>query len=58
MSSVVVDPNNSNRIYAAVSSPNAPANANTALFVSNDSGVNWVQVLGAAQSNGTIQAGS
>jgi autotransporter-associated beta strand protein len=58
VSSIVGDPNNANRLYAAVTTPNAGANANTAVFVSNDTGANWVQVFGAAQSNGTIQAGS
>jgi len=58
VSSIVGDPNNSNRIYAAVSSPSAATNAQTALFVSNDAGVNWTPVFGAAQSGGTISAAS
>src|SRR5262249_40642388 len=56
VNSIVGDPNNSNRIYAAVSSPGAATNAQTALFVSNDAGVNWTPVFGAAQSGGTISA--
>ena len=58
VSSIVGDPNNSNRIYAAVSSPSAATNAQTTLFVSNDAGVNWAPVFGAAQSGGTISAAS
>ena len=58
VSSIVGDPNNTNRLYAAVSSPNAGANANTAVFVSNDTGATWTQKFGAAQSNGTIQGAS
>jgi hypothetical protein len=58
VNSIAGDPNNSNRIYAAVSSPSAATNAQTALFVSNDAGVNWTPVFGAAQSGGTISAAS
>jgi hypothetical protein len=58
VNSIVGDPNNSNRIYAAVSSPSAATNLQTALFVSNDAGVNWIQVFGAGQSNGSISAAS
>src|SRR5262249_26846712 len=58
VNSIVGDPNKSNRIYAAVSSPSAATNAQTAVFVSNDAGVNWTPVFGAAQSNGTISAAS
>src|SRR5215471_2845540 len=58
VNSIVGDPNNPNRIYAAVSSPSAATNAQTALFVSNDAGVNWTPVFGAAQSGGTISAAS
>jgi outer membrane autotransporter protein len=58
VSSIVGDPNNTNRLYASVSSPTAGTNANTALFVSNDTGGTWTQVFGAAQSGGTISAGS
>jgi outer membrane autotransporter protein len=58
VSSIVGDPNNANRLYAGVSSPTAASNAQTAIFVSNDTGATWTQVFGAAQSGGTIQAGS
>jgi hypothetical protein len=56
VNSIVGDPNNSNRIYAAVSSPSAATNAQTALFISNNAGVNWTPVFGQAQSGGTISA--
>src|SRR5215471_13637840 len=56
VNSIVGDPNNSNRIFAAVSSPSAATNAQTALFVSNDAGANWTPVFGQAQSGGTISA--
>jgi hypothetical protein len=58
VTSIIGDPNNTNRLYAAVTTPSAVQNANTAVFVSNDAGANWTQVFGAGQSNGTIQAGS
>src|SRR3984893_15803523 len=60
VSSIAGDPNDPNRIYAAVSSPTAVQNANTAVYVSNDGGANWtpMPVFGAAQSGGTIQGGS
>src|SRR5262249_39216486 len=54
VSSLVGDPNNPNRLYAAVTAPNAAGNASTALFVSNDIGATWTQVFGAAQANNTI----
>ena len=56
VNSIVGDPNNSSRIFAAVSSPSAATNAQTALFVSNNGGVNWTPVFGQAQSGGTISA--
>ncbi len=58
ISSLVGDPNNPNRLYAAVTAPDATAagKASTALFVSNDTGMHWTQVFGAAQSGGTIQS--
>src|SRR5262249_36545824 len=61
-SSVVGVPNNPNRSYAAVTAPtpNAAAtaggNASTGLFVSNDIGAAWTQVVGAAQAGGLISA--
>jgi outer membrane autotransporter protein len=58
VSSIVGDPNNQTRLFAAVTTPTTGTNANTALYVSNDTGANWTQVFGAAQSNGTIQAGT
>jgi hypothetical protein len=58
ISSIVGDPNNSNRLYAAVTAPDATAagKASTALFVSDDTGAHWSQVFGAAQSGGKIQS--
>src|SRR5215831_18660105 len=56
VTSITGDPNNTNRLFAAVSSPNAATNAQTAMFVSNDAGATWTQVFGAAQSSGTISA--
>ena len=56
VSSIVGDPNNPTRLYAAVTAPNAASNATTGIFVSNDTGATWTQVFGAAQSGGTIQA--
>jgi autotransporter-associated beta strand protein len=56
VSSIVGDPNSSNRLFAAVSSPSTATNAQTALFVSNDTGATWTQIFGAAQSGGTISA--
>jgi outer membrane autotransporter protein len=56
VSSIVGDPNNPNRLYAAVTAPNAASNATTAIFVSNDIGATWTQVFGQGQSAGTIQA--
>jgi autotransporter-associated beta strand protein len=60
VSSIVGDPNNPNRLYAAVTAPapNAAGNLSTAIFVSNDTGATWTQVFGAAQSGGTIQGAS
>jgi hypothetical protein len=57
VSSIVGDPNNSNRLYAAVTAPNAGSNATTAIFVSNDTGATWTQVFGAAQSGGNDPGG-
>ena len=58
VSSLGSDPNNPNRLYAAVTAPNASAagNLSTAIYVSNDNGATWAQTFGAAQSGGTIQA--
>jgi outer membrane autotransporter protein len=58
ISSIASDPTNPNRLYAAVTAPNASGagKASTALFVSHDTGAHWTQVFGAAQSAGTIQS--
>ena len=57
VSSIAGDPNNPNRLYAAVTAPNAASNGSTAIFVSNDIGATWQPVFGAAQSGGTIVNG-
>lgn len=59
VSSIVGDPNNPNKLYAAVTAPapNAAGNLSTAIFVSNDTGATWTPVFGAAQSMGTIVGG-
>src|SRR5262249_37095751 len=54
VSSIVGDPNNPNRLYAAVTAPNAAGNASTAIYASNDTGATWTQVFGAAQAGGLI----
>src|SRR5262249_41872690 len=54
VSSLVGAPNNPNRLYAAVTAPNAASNASTAIFVSNDTGATWTQVFGMAQAGGLI----
>jgi len=41
VSSLVGDPNDPKRLYAAVTAPNASSNDTTALFVSNDAGAHW-----------------
>jgi hypothetical protein len=58
VTSLVGDPTNPNRLYAAVTAPNASgaAKASTAIYVSDNNGANWTQTFGAAQSGGTIQS--
>jgi outer membrane autotransporter protein len=58
VSSLVGYPNNSNRLYAAVTAPSAATNASTAIYVSDNNGATWIPTFGAAQSGGTIQGGS
>jgi len=55
VSSLVGDPTNASRLYAAVTSRNTAGNASTAVYVSNDTGATWTPVFNAANSNGTIQ---
>ncbi|MFL6821290.1 MAG: autotransporter domain-containing protein [Xanthobacteraceae bacterium] len=58
VTSLVGDPTNPNRLYAAVTAPNASgaAKASTAIYVSDNNGATWTQTFGAAQSGGTIQS--
>jgi hypothetical protein len=57
VSSLAGDPNNPNRLYAAVTAPNtsAAANASTAIYASNDTGATWTRVFGKDDSGKTIQ---
>ncbi|HVH81818.1 MAG TPA: sialidase family protein, partial [Stellaceae bacterium] len=52
VTSLVADPTNSSRIYAAVTSPTNPSQ--TSVYVSNNIGSSWSPVFTAANSNGTI----
>jgi outer membrane autotransporter protein len=58
VTSLVGDPTNPNRLYAAVTAPNdsGAAKASTAIYVSDNNGATWTQTFGAAQSGGTIQS--
>ena len=53
VTSLVADPNNSNRFYAAVTSVATPNQ--TAVYVSNNQGGTWSAVFTQANSNGTIK---
>jgi len=54
VTSLVADPNDPARFYAAVKSS---ANAgSTSVYRSNDNGANWTQVFSAAKSNGLISS--
>src|SRR5262249_17441917 len=57
ISSLVGDPNNPNRLYAAVTAPNDSAAAlqSTAIYVSNDNGATWAKTFDANDSGKTIQ---
>src|SRR5262249_45888718 len=57
ISSLVGDPNNPNRLYAAVTAPNDSAAAlqSTAIYVSNDNGATWAKTFDAKDSGKTIQ---
>ena len=56
ISSIAGDPNNPNRLYAAVTAPDGSSNASTALFVSDNTGATWRRVFDSTQSGGTIQS--
>lgn len=58
VTSLVGDPTNSSRFYAAVAAPNLNTNATglgaTSVYVSNDSGATWTLIFSATNSGGTI----
>ena len=56
--SVVGDPNNTNKLYAAVTTPDQTnaGRISTAIYVSNDTGATWAQVFNSTQSAGAINA--
>ncbi len=56
VSSIVGDPNNSTKLYAAVTAPNtAGAGLNsTAIYVSTDTGATWSPIFGSANAGGVI----
>jgi hypothetical protein len=58
VSSIVGDPTNANRLFAAVTAPNTGANASTAIYVSNDAGATWASVFSAANAGTLIQSNS
>jgi outer membrane autotransporter protein len=58
VTSLVGDPNNPKKLYAAVTSANAAGNASTAIYMSPDSGATWSKVFDSTNSNNTITAGS
>jgi autotransporter-associated beta strand protein len=58
VTSLVGNPANPGQLFAAVTKTTGGLNTSTAVYVSNDTGATWTQVFGAAQSGGTIQAGS
>jgi autotransporter-associated beta strand protein len=54
VTSLVGDPTNTSKLYAAITSPSASTFASTGVYVSSDTGATWTQIFGAAQSNGVI----
>ena len=56
VSSIVGDPANSAKFYAAVATPvlNNAGRISTAVYVSNDTGQTWTQVFNSTESAGTI----
>jgi autotransporter-associated beta strand protein len=50
VTSLVGDPSNPSKLYAAVSSPSAAANANTAIYMSLNNGATWTKVFDASNS--------
>jgi autotransporter-associated beta strand protein len=58
VTSIVGDPTNPNKLYAAVTAPDTGSFASTGVYVSTDTGAHWTQIFGAADSGGAIQSGS
>ena len=58
VTSIVSDPTNTSKLYAAVTAPSlAPTNVglgSTAIYVSNDTGATWTQIFNSTQSAGLI----
>jgi outer membrane autotransporter protein len=54
--SVIGDPNNTKKLYAAVTTPDQTntGRVSTAVYVSNDTGATWTPVFNSTQSAGTI----
>jgi autotransporter-associated beta strand protein len=55
VSSLVGDPNNPSRLYAAVTASSFASLASTAIYVSNDNGATWAKTFDANDSGNTIQ---
>ncbi|MFI5015570.1 MAG: autotransporter domain-containing protein [Hyphomicrobiales bacterium] len=58
VTSLVGDPANANKFYAAVTASNAGTKAQTAVYASLDAGATWASVFTAADSGGLINAGT
>jgi autotransporter-associated beta strand protein len=58
VTSIVGDPNNPSKLYAAVTAPDTGSFASTGVYVSTDTGAHWTQIFGAADSGGAIQSSS
>ncbi len=55
VTSIVGDPADANRFYAAVTAPNDSSFASAGVYVSDDAGAHWSKLFGAAASGGVIQ---
>lgn len=56
VTSIVGDPANTSKLYAAVTAPDQTnaGRASTAIYVSNDTGATWTQIFNSTQSAGVI----